>query len=294
EATVQADEAAVLVAEASVKQAEAQLQGDKVNFDYATIVSPVDGVVVSRNVDVGQTVAASLSAPVLFLIAQDLTKVQIQASVPEADVGKLHDQQKVRFTVDAYTERTFEGVVSQVRLASTTVSNVVTYTVIVDASNPEGLLFPGMTANATFEIQRSEPEALKVPATALRLQPAPELLDPVSAAAMETNGEKGGVKAADKPKDGGARPGGREGWQRGDGKGKARRAYVYVAAPESRLRAIAVVPGISDGIFTVVTPIEAGSLDEGAEVVTAILRDEEPATTNPFAPPRMPGAPRGR
>src|SRR5262249_31716668 len=147
-------------------------------LDYATIVSPVDGVVVSRNVDVGQTVAASLSAPTLFLIAQDLTKVQIQASVPEADVGKIHEGQKVRFTVDAHPDKTFEGAVSQLRLASTTVSNVVTYTVIVDASNPDGLLFPGMTANATFEIQRSEPETLKVPATALRLQPGPELLVP--------------------------------------------------------------------------------------------------------------------
>src|SRR6185369_13929509 len=111
---------------------------------------PVDGVVVSRNVDVGQTVASSLQAPTLFLNAQDLTKVQVQTSVPEADVGKVHQSQKVHFTVDAYSDKTFDGAVSQVRLASTTVSNVVTYTVIVDASNPDGLLFPGMTASLTF------------------------------------------------------------------------------------------------------------------------------------------------
>lgn len=324
EATVLADEAAVLVAEASVAQSQAQLQGDKVNFDYATIVSPVDGVVVSRNVDVGQTVAASLSAPILFLIAQDLTKVQIQASVPEADVGKLHDQQKVRFTVDAYTEKTFEGVVSQVRLASTTVSNVVTYTVIVDAENPEGLLFPGMTANAMFEVRRSEPESLKVPATALRLQPPKELLEAEPAGSTpegeggKSAGREGGRRGRPEGAGGGAsrggggdgggggadgarrgnREGGGGGWNRnGGGPGgskRPQRTYVYTKLADNRLRAIPVVAGISDGAFTVVTPAEGATLEEGLEVVTAILREDEPATTNPFAPPRMGGGGGGR
>lgn len=293
EATILQDDAQVHVAEAAVTQATAQRQGDKVNLDYATIVSPVDGVVVSRNVDVGQTVAASLSAPTLFLIAQDLTKVQVQASVPEADVGKIHESQKVRFAVDAYTDKTFDGVVSQVRLASTTVSNVVTYIVIVDASNPDGLLFPGMTANATFEIQRSEPDALKVPATALRLTPAADLLESAPAATEEAPGEKAGEKpaekAGEKPKDDGARSGKREGGKRGGGPRKPRKTFVYVTTPQNRLRAIAVVPGISDGISTVVVPVEVGSLEDGTELVTAILREEEPATTNPFAPPRMGG-----
>ena len=336
EATVQADEAAVSVAEASVAQAQAQLQGDKVNFDYATIVSPVDGVVVSRNVDVGQTVAASLSAPTLFLIAQDLTKVEIQASVPEADVGRLHDQQKVHFTVDAYADRTFEGVVRQVRLASTTVSNVVTYTVIVAAENPEGLLFPGMTANATFEVRKSDPDSLKVPATALRLQPAKELL----VAEPETSGETDANETADAapkdgqkenakenaPKDGdgappanhdGASRGGNRDGQRGrwnrdgatrDGSGasregaagrpsggsrRSRRTYVYVKTDDNRLRAIPVIAGISDGISTAVRPVGGATLEEGQEVVTAILREEEQAATNPFAPPRMGGGNRG-
>src|SRR6185503_13397322 len=140
EAAVQQNQAQVAVAQATIKQNEAQLKGDRINLDYATIVSPIDGVVVSRNVDVGQTVAASLSAPTLFVIAGDLTKVQVQASVPEADVGRIREGQRARFTVDAHPERTFEGSVSQVRLASTTVQNVVTYTVLIDATNPEGLL----------------------------------------------------------------------------------------------------------------------------------------------------------
>jgi HlyD family secretion protein len=271
EATVHQNEAQIAVGEAAVLQSTAQLQGDHINLDYATIVSPVDGVVVSRNVDVGQTVAASLQAPTLFLIAQDLTKVQVQTSVPEADVGKVHEGQPARFTVDAYAERTFEGVVSQVRLASTTVSNVVTYTVIVDASNPDGLLFPGMTANVTFEIARSAKDALCVPATALRLQTTPDLLEKAQA-------PRGAPDAPDAP----ARTKPR----------KSRGAFVYVATAANRLRAIAVRPGISDGIVTVVEPMDPSTLEEGAEVVTAILREEEPATTNPFAPPRM-GAPRG-
>ncbi len=179
------------------------------------------------------------------------------------------------------------------RLASTTVSNVVTYIVIVDASNPDGLLFPGMTANATFEIQRSEPDALKVPATALRLTPAADLLESAPAATEEAPGEKAGEKpaekAGEKPKDDGARSGKREGGKRGGGPRKPRKTFVYVTTPQNRLRAIAVVPGISDGISTVVVPVEVGSLEDGTELVTAILREEEPATTNPFAPPRMGG-----
>ena len=300
------------------------------NFDYAAIVSPVDGVVVSRNVDVSQTVAASLSAPTLFLIAQDLTKVQIQASVPEADVGKLHDQQKVRFTVDAYTEKTFEGVVSQVRLASTTVSNVVTYTVIVDAENPEGLLFPGMTANAMFEVRRSEPESLKVPATALRLQPAKELLE-AEPAGSTPEGEGGKTAGAE-----GGKTAGREGGRRGrpDGAGggasrgrrrrrpgpagpggaagarqeprrrrrrvepeRRRPRRLEAAAEDLHLHEVGGQPPARDPCrrrdlgrrLHGRDPGRGRDARGGLEVVTAVLREDEPATTNPFAPPRMGG-----
>jgi HlyD family secretion protein len=266
EAAVVANQAQLAVGRASIKLAEAQLRGDRVNLDYATIVSPIDGVVVSRNVDVGQTVAASLSAPTLFVIANDLTKIQVQANVPEADLGKLHEGQRASFSVDAHAERTFEGVVSQIRLASTTVQNVVTYTVLVDASNPDGLLLPGMTANVTFEIARSAKDALRVPASALRLHPPPELLEPASSAPNSTG------PAA--PADHGGKAG----------------AVVYLQVPGNRVRAIGVRPGISDGVNTVVEPVEPDALDVGADVVTAIVPGAAAAVTNPFGPPQM-GAP---
>jgi HlyD family secretion protein len=251
-------------------------------------VSPVDGVVVSRNVDVGQTVAASLSAPTLFLIAQDLTKIQVQTSVPEADIGKVHKDQRVRFTVDAHPEHAFEGVVSQVRLASTTVQNVVTYTVVVDASNPDGLLLPGMTADVTFEIATSKPDALHVPSTALRLQPPAELVEPSAGSSKAGEAEKpGGANETDKA----ARSVGR-GKRRSSGE-SARKVFVYAVTPDNRLRAIAVRPGIADNASTVVEPLGGEALEEGMEVVTSIVRESEPTTTNPFAPAR-PGGGRGR
>lgn len=275
---VQQNEAQVGVGEAAIKQAQAQLASDRVNLDYATIKSPVDGVVVSRNVDVGQTVAASLSAPTIYVIAQDLTKVQIQTSVPEADIGRVREGQPAHFTVDAHPTKSFEGTVSQVRLASTTVQNVVTYTVVVDALNPEGLLLPGMTANVTFEIARSSKDALKVPASALRLQPSDDLVE--------------GGKPAHAPR-GERADRGESGGKRGSGGGRAggkRPSTVYVVTPDNRLRAIPVKAGISDSVFTVVEPEDPSALTEGTEVVTAILKQDEPTTTNPFAPPRMPGA----
>lgn len=315
EATVQQDQAQIAVGDAAVAQAEAQLAGDKINLDYATIISPVDGTVVSRNVDVGQTVAASLQAPTLFLIAQDLTKIQVQVSVPEADIGKIHKDQPAHFTVDAYGDRTFEGNVSQVRLASTTVQNVVTYTVVVDASNPDGLLFPGMTATLSFEIARSAKDALHVPVTALRVQPSADLL--VAAAPAAGEGEKGaseppadekqageksdkpdkGEKAATADKSGKGEKADKAGkgdksGKHGVGKGRKPRQFVYVVEANNRLRAIPVKVGISDLLSTTVEPLEAGSLTEDMEVVTAILREAEAATTNPFAPPRI-GAGRG-
>jgi HlyD family secretion protein len=307
--TVQQNEAQVLVSEAAIRQSEAQRMGDRVNLEYATITSPVDGVVVSRNVDVGQTVAASLSAPTLFVIANDLTKIQVQTSVPEADVGKLKEQQRARFTVDAHPERTFEGVVSQVRLASTTVQNVVTYTVLVDATNPDGLLLPGMTANVTFEIQRSAKEALTVAASALRLQAPPELVDNPEVTAPKTPPADAAAKPADPkapadgapadgakpgpgdgPGAGGAKPSGDRagGWKKGGG-GRRRTGFVYLQTPAMKLHAVPVKIGISDGVRTVVEPLDPAALPEGAEVVTAVMRDEAPAATNPFAPPRMTG-----
>jgi HlyD family secretion protein len=283
EAALEQATAEISVGQASIRQNQAQLQGDRVNLDFARIVSPVDGVVVSRNVDVGQTVAASLQAPTLFVIANDLTKVQVQTSVPEADIGKLHEGQRARFTVDAHAERGFEGSVSQLRLAATTVQNVVTYTVLVDASNPDGLLLPGMTANVTFEIERSTKDALHVAASALRLQPPAELLAPEVRSSAGMMEQPPAPKLAHEE-----RPG-----RGASGKGvKSKGSVVYVETPDHHLAAIPVKQGISDGIRTVIEPLDATALLEGSEVVTAVLASDQPAATNPFGPPSI-GAPRG-
>jgi len=161
--------AQVKIAEAGVEQLKAVAQQSRANLDYCTIRSPVDGVVISRNVDEGQTVVSSMNAQQLFKIATDLKRIQVEASIPEADVGQIKTNQAVSFTVDAYRD-TFRGAVKQIRLAAATVQNVVTYPVIVEADNPEEKLFPGMTANIGVEVDRAE-NALLVPVAALRFAP---------------------------------------------------------------------------------------------------------------------------
>ena len=157
-------------AKALVEERRAQLKQRQLDLDNSIIRSPVDGVVISRSVDVGQTVAASLQAPTLFTIAQDLRKMQVEVSVDEADIGRIFDNQKVVFTVDSFPGREFAGHVKQVRKAPTEISNVVTYTVVVAADNPDLSLLPGMTANVSVVIGERD-EALRVPAAALRYQP---------------------------------------------------------------------------------------------------------------------------
>ena len=157
-------------AKASVSQAKAQLQQSQVNLDHSIIKSPIDGVVVSRTVDVGQTVAASLSAPTLFTIANDLTKMQVLASIDEADVGQIKAGIKANFTVDAFPGETFSGNISQLRLNAQTTQNVVTYSAVIDVSNPALKLRPGMTANITISVARRD-NVLTVPNAALRFRP---------------------------------------------------------------------------------------------------------------------------
>lgn len=155
---------------ASLAQAKAQLQQAKVNLDHSIIASPIDGVVISRDVDVGQTVAASLQAPTLFTIANDLTKMQVLASIDEADVGQIRQGIKANFTVDAYPGETFSGEISQVRLNAQAAQNVVTYSAVIDVGNPDMKLRPGMTANITITVARRE-NVLVVPNAALRFRP---------------------------------------------------------------------------------------------------------------------------
>jgi HlyD family secretion protein len=156
---------------AQAEQARAALDFAEINLRYAKIVSPVDGTVISRNVDVGQTVAASFQTPTLFNIAQDLTKMQIDTNVDEADIGKIKVDQSVEFTVDAYPDMTFMGKVSEVRSSPTTIQNVVTYDVVVKVDNPELKLKPGMTANVAI-VLADKKGALRIPNAALRFRPA--------------------------------------------------------------------------------------------------------------------------
>ena len=162
--------AQVSLDQAAIQQQEANLSSAELNLNYSKIVSPVDGTVVSRNVDVGQTVAASYQTPTLFLVAKDLTKMQVDTNVSESDVGGLRPGQSVDFTVDAYTERVFKGVVAQVRQAPITVQNVVTYDVVVGVPNAELLLMPGMTANITIVTARRD-DVLRIPVRALGFSP---------------------------------------------------------------------------------------------------------------------------
>jgi HlyD family secretion protein len=174
-ATADADEAAVQAAAAAVEQAKAALDKAEVNLAYTDIVSPTDGIVISRNVDVGQTVAASLQAPTLFLVAQDLRRMQVDTSVAEADIGRVQAGMPASFTVDAYPGTTFQGVVREVRNAPQTVQNVVTYDAVIDVANPDLRLKPGMTANATFVYARRD-DVLRVRNAALRFHPGAELV----------------------------------------------------------------------------------------------------------------------
>ena len=167
---VRSAEAQVRSAEAQVAQARAAVKQSEVNLENTVITAPIDGIVLSRDVDVGQTVAASMQAPTLFVLAADLTKMQVLASLDESDIGRIADGQRATFTVDAYAGRAFEGVVSQIRLQPQTVQNVVTYSVVIDAPNHDLTLKPGMTANVTIEVVRRD-DALRVPAAALRFTP---------------------------------------------------------------------------------------------------------------------------
>lgn len=171
EATYKSDLAQISAAQGTINQAMATLNNNLTNLKYTRIVSPVDGIVVSRAVDVGQTVAASFQTPTLFQVAQDLTKMQIEVNVSEADIGKIKKDQAVEYTLDGYADSVFHGKVSEVRIAPTTVSNVVTYTVIVDVDNQEQKMIPGMTANVSIITNKSE-NVICVPTDALKFTPA--------------------------------------------------------------------------------------------------------------------------
>jgi HlyD family secretion protein len=264
--------AQVKVSDAAVAQAKATLESSQVNLKYCTIISPIDGIVISRNVDVGQTVAASLSAPTIYVIADDMKKMQIQASVAEADIGRIKENMDVTFTVDAHRNDTFKGKVAQIRLSPTTVQNVVTYTVIINADNPEFKLLPGMTANVSFEISQYA-DVVKIPNAALRFTP-PGAADPVAKEVPKDPAPK-----KDPPADGSTpRPS-------GQGSGKPPRekkasGRVWVHGPEGPV-AVAVSIDATDGAFT---RMVKGELAEGQEVMVGLVLEGGDSMTNPFAP----------
>jgi HlyD family secretion protein len=180
------------VADAANRSAQAALDRARRNLRYANIYAPINGVVIERNVQVGQTVAANFSAPQLFLIAQDLTKMRILAQVDESDIGQIRTGQPVTFTVEAYPNKAFHGTVSQVRLESTTSNNVVEYTVVIDVDNKDGTLLPGMTATATFLVNKAT-NVLTVPDAALRLQPTQQMIAEVGGGAVGDSAQSRGV-----------------------------------------------------------------------------------------------------
>jgi HlyD family secretion protein len=235
-------------AAATIQMKQAALEKSQVDLQYCTIYSPVDGMVISRNVDVGQTVAASFNAPVLFVIANDLTKMQIDANVAEADVGGVEEGQSVDFTVDAFPNRTFHGKVVQVRSSPLTVQNVVTYDTVIGVNNPDLKLKPGMTANVSIIVAEHD-DVLRVPNAALRFHP-PET-GPSTNAAPRAGG-------------GGSPPGGAPG---SHPKGEHRPARTVYVLKDDKLQSVPVKLGITDGISTEVTE----GLSENDKVVTLAI-----------------------
>ncbi|HVN33224.1 MAG TPA: efflux RND transporter periplasmic adaptor subunit [Thermoanaerobaculaceae bacterium] len=256
QATSDAAKATVDAATGTVEQAKAQLNSAEVNLAYTNIISPTDGTVIARNVDVGQTVAASLQAPTLFLIAEDLRKMQVDTSVAEADIGRLRPGMKASFTVDAYPSERFVGTVRQVRNNPQTVQNVVTYDAVIDVANPDLKLKPGMTANCTF-IWAERDDALRIPNAAMRFRPPAALLAGPSAGAASGRGSRNGGAEA-------AQGAGRPGRSAGTAAGVSDRKSVWVLR-DGKPQQVPIRTGVSDGSLTEV--IES-DLHEGDLLIT--------------------------
>jgi HlyD family secretion protein len=255
-AAFETSQANLQIAEAQVKQTQAQLDAAKVNLEYTTIHSPVNGIVISRNVDVGQTVAASFQAPVLFLIAKDLTKMQVDTNVSESDIGGVTERGSATFFVDAYPGQVFKGTVTQVRNAPIAVQNVVTYNVVIGVENTDLRLRPGMTANASIVVARRE-NVLRIPNQALRFKPS--LVRGMAKAGAQTAPASG--KAERSAQSGSAESGGRA-----SAEGKAK-STVWLPNPPGGPAAVEVKTGITDGAYT---ELVEGPLEEGGEVIVGL------------------------
>ncbi len=284
--------AAVDSAKAATNQATATLQKAQQTLDYCTIISPVNGVIIDRRVNIGETVASSLNTPSLFLIAKDLTRIQVWASVNEADIGSIHTNQAVTFTVDAFPNRTFHGKVNKVRLNATMTQNVVTYTVEVNTDNADGKLLPYLTANVNF-LTGQATNVLLAWNSALRWHPQKDLIAP--AFRQPANGAEAGpagARAAAEPggTDGPSAASGGSGRQGGDARGSGQgvapvQMGMLWAAEGNFVRPVPVKLGLTDGTWT---EVQGEDLTKGMVVVTGTLSveaaAEEAAGANPFIP----------
>lgn len=255
ESTARSMEAAVKGAEAQVAQAQASLNQAQIYLSHTIIRAPIDGVVIARNVDVGQTVASSLQAPTLYIIARDLTEMRVNASIDESDIGEIDPKQKVRFRVDAYPSEVFTGTVSQVRLQPVVQQNVVSYVTVIDVPNPGLKLKPGMTAAVTIETGRAD-DVVKVPNAALRFTPA-------------------GAAGATRPAIGSSS---------GSARREEDRGAVWVLAQDRPTR-VPVRTGLSDGRDTAILE---GDLTPGTSVVTGTASATAPAAATPATSPLLP------
>jgi HlyD family secretion protein len=278
-AGVGAAAANVTQAEAQVSQKAAALTVAQTNLNYTVIRSPIDGTVVARNVDVGQTVAASLQAPTIFTIAQDLTKMLVYTKTDESDVGNIRPGKQVTFKVDAFPKDTFHGVVSQVRMNPTTVQSVVTYDTIIEFANPELKLFPGMTAYVTIPVDTVQ-NVLKVPNTALRYKPpmAPEEI----LAIYKQNGIDGNEKlqAADDPAAPGRSPQASAENQNLPRSPRAENAVVWKLRADNTMEPVKISLGITDHAYTQVGSLIKGELKEGdALIIRSVMpKNQAPGT----------------
>ncbi len=305
EANYLSAKADLITAEASVSQAKSQLDSSKVDLSYATIISPIDGVVITRSVNVGQTVAASFQAPVLFKVATDLTKMRVECSVDETDIGKMKEGQTCRFTVSAFPNETFNGVVTQVRYSPETVQNVVTYTTVVNAENPDLKLRPGMTATVSIVVGEAK-NVLKVPNSALRFTPSlpQEELQKIFAS-MGPGGQPGEKQAGQRgegQRQGGQRTnggqmnfqmGGRGGEMTPEMKAKLQQmrqrqgGRVWYQDEQGKLKFVSVRTGITDNTYSELT---RGELKEGMKI---ILGEESPLNKPTTTQQGMRGGPGG-
>jgi len=271
-ANVAIGKAAILQAEAGRAQAQAVLRRAQRNLGYCTITSPVSGVIIDRRVNIGQTVVASLNAPSLFLIAKDLTRMQVWVAVNEADIGKIQPGQPATFTLDAFPGETFEGQVSKIRLNASMTQNVVTYTVEIVTENRSGLLLPYLSANVQFELNRRS-DVLLVPAAALRWQPTQEQVAPHFQEAPKTNSARDGKSVGTRPNSSTT--------DRTPGD-TTKLGTLWIPDGE-KVRPLQVRLGLTDGGMT---EVEGDHLTEGLKIIVGqqSLAAEGSDTTNPFAP----------